>query len=441
MATISSTDAYVGVDHRDEAELYRRVLWRIVPLCIICVFFSHLDRINISFAKTQMQAELGLSDAAYGIAAGVFFVGYVLFEVPSSWGLRKYGAPSWVCRIMVSWGLATAALMFARSEYALYGLRLLIGIMEAGFAPALLFYLTCWFPRRHLARVNGLFFLSLPLAGALGGPVSGLILEFMDGTLGLAGWHWLFLITGLPCCVVGLFVLRYFDRSIDHAKWLTADEKTLLKNNIEHDNKTTKPGYSSIWRVLWTREVLLLSAIYFMVKMASYGLNFWMPNLIAKSGIDSQLLVGMLTALPYIAACIAMIVITRRADASGNRRGPLIGCVLSASLGYVIACVCFDIPAAMLVGLILATIGAFVAVPLFCTIPQTVFSGLGLATAFAAINSIAQISGLVSPVIVGFVNDLTGTNHLGMLVTAPAGVLCAILIILFVPKTTKPAHT
>lgn len=434
MTILGNTAIYPRVD--EETALYRKIMWRIVPLCIVCVFFSHLDRINISFAKNQMQAELGLSDAAYGIAAGVFFVGYVLFEVPSSLGLRRYGAPSWVCRIMVSWGLATAALMFARSEYALYGLRFLIGVMEAGFAPALLFYLTCWFPRRHLAKVNGLFFLSLPLAGALGGPVSGLVLAYMDGWLGLQGWHWLFLVTGLPCCLVGLLVIRHFDRTIDEARWLTADQKRVLKNNLEQDSRETKPGYSSIWRVLFTPEVAALAAIYFTVKMASYGMNFWMPNLIAKSGIDGQLTIGLLTALPYVAACIAMVVITRRADASGNRRGALIGCVLMASLGYVIACGFYEVPVAMLIGLTLATIGSFVAVPLFCTIPQTVFSGIGLATAFAAINSIAQLSGLVSPVLVGWVNDITGTHHLGLLISAPAGIVAAALILRFVPKKT-----
>ncbi|MCP1632907.1 MFS transporter [Kerstersia gyiorum] len=412
-------------------------MWRILPLSIICVFFSHLDRINISFAKNQMQAELGLSDAAYGIAAGVFFVGYVLFEVPSSIGLRKYGAPNWVCRIMVSWGLATSALMFANSEYLLYVLRFLIGVMEAGFAPALLFYLAAWFPRRHLAKVNGLFFLSLPLAGALGGPVSGLILEFMDGTLGLQGWHWLFLITGLPCCLVGLTVLKYFDKDIDQAKWLSAAEKHLLKHNLEQDNKDRKPGYSSIWKVLFTREVVILATIYFTVKMASYGLNFWMPNLIAKSGIESDLIVGILTMLPYAAACIAMVLITRRTDATGNQRGALIACVLMSSIGYLIAISFFNSVPLMLAGLILATIGSFVAVPLFCTIPQTVFSGLGLATGFAAINSVAQLSGLVSPVLVGWINDITRTSHMGMLIAAPAGFICVGLILAFVPSNKR----
>ena len=203
-STLGATRVASAPAQLDELLLYRRVAWRIMPLAIICFLFSYFDRINISFAKTQMQAELGLSDAAYGLAASMFFIGYVLFEVPSSWGLKKYGAPAWICRIMVSWGLATAALVFAYTQYTLYFLRFLIGVMEAGFGPAILFYLACWFPKKYLARVNGLWFLAVPLAGAVGGPAAGVLLGTMDGVLGLAGWHWLFLMSGLPCVVLGL---------------------------------------------------------------------------------------------------------------------------------------------------------------------------------------------------------------------------------------------
>lgn len=227
----------------NELLLYRRVAWRIMPLAIICFLFSYFDRINISFAKTQMQHELGLTDAAYGLAASMFFIGYVLFEVPSSLGLKRYGAPAWICRIMVSWGLATAAMMFAYTQYTLYFLRFLIGVMEAGFGPAILFYLACWFPKKHLAKMNGLWFLSVPLAGALGGPAAGILLGTMDGVLGLAGWHWLFLMSGLPCVVLGVLVLWKLDRDIESAKWLTRGRKTCLPPIW----RMTKPGRSRYW--------------------------------------------------------------------------------------------------------------------------------------------------------------------------------------------------
>lgn len=387
--------------HINELLLYRRVAWRIMPLAIICFLFSYFDRINISFAKTQMQQELGLSDAAYGLAASMFFVGYVLFEVPSSLGLKRYGAPAWICRIMVSWGLATAALVFAYTQYTLYFLRFLIGVMEAGFGPAILFYLACWFPRKHLAKMNGLWFLAVPLAGAVGGPAAGFLLGTMDGVLGLAGWHWLFLMSGLPCVLLGLLVLWKLDRDIEAAKWLSREEKDLLAENLAQDKRTAKPILGSIWRVLLTREVAIMAFIYYVVKTASYGLNFWMPHLIKSSGVQDMLWVGVLSALPYAVACIGMVLLTRHSDRTGERKRYLVYCLLAAAVGYLLACLFSDSPFAMMTALVLATAGTFIAIPIFWTIPQSTFSGLAIATGTAAINSVGQLSGIVAPVMVG----------------------------------------
>ncbi|WP_280311656.1 MULTISPECIES: MFS transporter [unclassified Pseudomonas] len=347
--------------HINELLLYRRVAWRIMPLAIICFLFSYFDRINISFAKAQMQQELGLTDAAYGLAASMFFVGYVLFEVPSSLGLKRYGAPAWICRIMVSWGLATAALVFAYTQYTLYFLRFLIGVMEAGFGPAILFYLACWFPRKHLAEMNGLWFLAVPLAGAVGGPAAGVLLGTMDGVLGLAGWHWLFLMSGLPCVVLGLLVLWKLDRDIEAAKWLSREEKDLLAENLAQDKRAAKPVLGSIWRVLLTREVAIMAFIYYVIKTASYGLNFWMPHLIKSSGVQDMLWVGVLSALPYAVACIGMVLLTRRSDRTGERKRYLVYCLLAAAVGYLLACLYSDSSLAMMAALVLATAGTFIA--------------------------------------------------------------------------------
>ncbi len=403
----------------NELLLYRRVAWRIMPLAIICFLFSYFDRINISFAKVQMQQELGLSDAAYGLAASMFFFGYVLFEVPSSLGLKRYGAPAWICRIMISWGLATAALVFAYTQYTLYFLRFLIGVMEAGFGPAILFYLACWFPKKHLAKMNGLWFLSVPLAGALGGPAAGFLLGTMDGVLGLAGWHWLFLMSGLPCVVLGVLVLWKLDRDIESAKWLSRGEKDLLAANLEHDRVNRKPVHASLWRVLLTREVAIMALIYFVIKTASYGLNFWMPSLIKSSGVQSVFWVGMLSSLPYIVACVGMIWLTRLSDRTGERKKYLVMCLLGAAVGYLLACLFSNSPWAMMSALILATSGTFIAIPLFWTIPQSTFSGLAVASGTAAINSIGQLSGMVAPVMVGKINDVSGTSYMGMLSIVP----------------------
>lgn len=422
--------------HINELLLYRRVAWRIMPLAIICFLFSYFDRINISFAKTQMQQELGLSDAAYGLAASMFFVGYVLFEVPSSLGLKRYGAPAWICRIMVSWGLATAALVFAYTQYTLYFLRFLIGVMEAGFGPAILFYLACWFPRKHLAKMNGLWFLAVPLAGAVGGPAAGFLLGTMDGVLGLAGWHWLFLMSGLPCVLLGLLVLWKLDRDIEAAKWLSREEKDLLAENLAQDKRAAKPILGSIWRVLLTREVAIMAFIYYVVKTASYGLNFWMPHLIKSSGVQDMLWVGVLSALPYAVACIGMVLLTRHSDRTGERKRYLVYCLLAAAVGYLLACLFSDSPFAMMTALVLATAGTFIAIPIFWTIPQSTFSGLAIATGTAAINSVGQLSGIVAPVMVGKINDLTDSTYMGMLSIVPL-ILVACLVVMRCVRNPK----
>jgi len=423
--------------HINELLLYRRVAWRIMPLAIICFLFSYFDRINISFAKAQMQQELGLSDAAYGLAASMFFVGYVLFEVPSSLGLKRYGAPAWICRIMVSWGLATAALVFAYTQYTLYFLRFLIGVMEAGFGPAILFYLACWFPRKHLAKMNGLWFLAVPLAGAVGGPAAGVLLGTMDGVLGLAGWHWLFLMSGLPCVLLGLLVLWKLDRDIEAAKWLSREEKDLLVENLAQDKRAAKPVLGSIWRVLLTREVAIMAFIYYVIKTASYGLNFWMPHLIKSSGVQDMLWVGVLSALPYAVACIGMVLLTRLSDRTGERKRYLVYCLLAAAVGYLLACLYSDSSLAMMAALVLATAGTFIAIPIFWTIPQSTFSGLAIATGTAAINSVGQLSGIVAPVMVGKINDLTGSNSMGMLSIAPLILIACLVVMRYVrnPRT------
>lgn len=437
--TTSTTTLYVSgtAAPLNELLLYRRVAWRIMPLAIICFLFSYFDRINISFAKTQMQAELGLSDAAYGLAASMFFIGYVLFEVPSSWGLKKYGAPAWICRIMISWGLATAALVFAYTQYTLYFLRFLIGVMEAGFGPAILFYLACWFPKRYLARMNGLWFLAVPLAGALGGPVAGFILGKMDGVLGLAGWHWLFLMSGLPCILLGLAVLWKLDKDITSAKWLSREEKAYLHDSLEQDRKHDDPKRGSIWKVLLTWEVAVFALIYFVIKSASYGLNFWMPNLIQKAGVSDLFTVGLLSSSPYIIACIGMVIVTRLSDRTGERKRYLVWCMVASAIGYLLACLVGDNSIALMLALILATAGTFIAIPVFWTIPQSTFSGLGIATGTAAINSLGQLSGIISPAMVGFINQVSGTNYMGMLSIAPMIVLCVVLIVLFVKSPVR----
>ena len=309
--------------------------------------------------------------------------------------------------------------------------------MEAGFGPAILFYLACWFPRKHLAKMNGLWFLAVPLAGAVGGPAAGFLLGTMDGVLGLAGWHWLFLMSGLPCVLLGLLVLWKLDRDIEAAKWLSREEKDLLAENLAQDKRAAKPILGSIWRVLLTREVAIMAFIYYVIKTASYGLNFWMPHLIKSSGVQDMLWVGVLSALPYAVACMGMVLLTRRSDRTGERKRYLVYCLLAAAIGYLLACLYADSSLAMMAALVLATAGTFIAIPIFWTIPQSTFSGLAIATGTAAINSVGQLSGIVAPVMVGKINDLTGSNSMGMLSIAPLILIACLVVMRYVrnPRT------
>jgi MFS family permease len=272
----------------------------------------------------------------------------------------------------------------------------------------------------------------------LGAPVSGFILEYMSGFLGLAGWHWLFVLSGLPCCALGIVVLFKLDRDIQSARWLNDAEKELLQRNLDNDKKESRPIQTTLLKVLLTREVAILSVIYFMIKLTGYGLNFWMPHLIGSAGIKSQLAVGLLTALPYFVAAIGMIWITRKSDASGERKKYLWQCMLVGGIGYFAALYFNDSYVLLTAFLVLATAGVFIAIPIFWTIPQQAFSGLAIAGGIAAINTVGQLSGMVAPLLVGYLNDLTGNTYMGMLALAPFCLICVGVILWGVPDDSRP---
>ena len=311
-----------------EQQVISKIAWRLMPLIIICYFFAFFDRVNISFAKAALQADLNLSNTAYGFGASLFVVGYVLLEVPSNMLLYRFGARRWIARIMISWGLATAAMIFVRSEWEFYGLRFLIGAMEAGFAPGILFYLTLWFPKSHRGRMTSVFFLATAFSGIIGAPISGLILNYMNNVHGLAGWQWLFLAGGLPCVALGLVVLFRFDDSIENAKWLSSQERRLI--SVQLDRQNDEIGERSAWRSLLMPGVLLLGLIYFLIQVASYGLNFWAPDLIRTAGAGNTTIIGFLTAVPYICGAICMLVVGRLSDASGERPKFVAGLIAAA---------------------------------------------------------------------------------------------------------------
>ncbi len=383
----------------------RKVAWRIMPLIMICYLFAFFDRINISFAKFALQSDLGLSDTAYGFGAGLFVVGYVLFEVPSNLMLYKVGARRWIARIMVSWGIATALMMFVQTEWQFYALRFVIGAMEAGFAPGVLFYLTLWFPVAYRGRITSTLFLASAFAGSrFGAPVAGLVLAHLDGALGMAGWHWLFLVGGLPCIVLGFLVFIVLKDRIQDAGWLTPAEQTLLSSRIADQNRHI--GNHSLLGALKTPGFLTLGLVYFLIQIASYGLNFWAPHLIRAAGTDNPTIIGLLTAVPYLCGAIAMLLVGKLSDATGERRKFVAGLIALSAVGFFAAGAFDKSTTLLVVALGVMGTGVVASIPAFWALPPKLLTGAGAAGGIALINTLGQLGGIVSPVMVGRVKDL-----------------------------------
>ena len=424
----------VDIDHDG---LIRKVAWRLMPLIMVCYLFAFFDRINISFAKFQLQGALNLSDTAYGLGASLFVIGYVIFEVPSNLLLYRVGARRWIARIMISWGLATSAMVFVSNEWQFYALRFLVGAMEAGFAPGVLYYLTLWFPESFRGRVTSLLFLASAMSGLVGAPISGLILGHLNGVAGQPGWHWLFLIGGLPCLPLGWLVLRRFRDRVEDADWLSLAERRYLATQVREPGTHAKGG--SLWGAIRTPGFLMLGLIYFLIQVGSYGLNFWAPHLIRSSGITDSTTIGLLTAVPYVFGAIAMVLVGRVSDASGERRRYVAGLLVAAALGFFAAGL-FDRQTGLLIAA-LAVMGAGVvaSIPAFWALPPRLLTGAGAAGGIALINTLGQLGGIVSPVMVGRIKDASGSTTPALYAIGVASVVCAVLVMKALPAAAMKA--
>jgi MFS family permease len=413
-----------------------KVAWRLMPVIMICYMFAFFDRIIISFAKFQLQADLSLNDTAYGIGAGLFSLGYVLFEVPSNLFLYRVGARRWIARIIITWGLFTALTVFIRTDWQFYGLRFMVGAAEAGLAPGILYYMTLWFPSAYRGRVTSFMFLASACSGIIGGPVSGLILGGLDGVLGLRGWHWLFLAGGIPCVFLGVLVLRRLDDRIRDARWLGEREKAVLEQAIAQEHKAIEGGHS-LFGAVKTPGFLMLGLIYFLIQVASYGLNFWVPQLIRTAGITDPKLIGAAAAIPYVCGAVTMLVLGRAADATGERRKFVVGCLLTATTGLILSGI-FDLNSWALMGSIaLMGAGIIASIPAFWALPPKLVTGAGAAGGMALINTLGQLGGLVSPIMVGSIRDLSGSTTPALYTIAALCVLAAALIMFALPERLR----
>ncbi|MER7080193.1 D-galactonate transporter [Saccharopolyspora kobensis] len=392
--------------------LYRRVSWRILPLLILCYTFAYLDRVNIGFAKLHMQADVGISEAVYGLAAGIFFLGYVIFEVPSNLLLAKIGTRKTIFRIMVLWGLTSAAMMFVSDAMTFYVLRFLLGVFEAGFAPGIIFYLTYWFPPARMAAAMGLLMLPGPIGSMLGGPVSSWLITNFEGVAGLHGWQWMFLLEGLPCVALGLVVWKTLADTPEQAKWLSADERELLRRDLAVDGHE---GQHSFRQVLRDPRVYLLAVGYFCLISGLYAVSFWLPTILRENGLTDTVTIGLYSALPYAFAIVLMIVLGRRSDRTGERRlHSSVTALISAAALAVAAFTASDF-AVSLIAIVVATACMWGSYTVFWSMPSAYLKGTAAAGGIALINSIGLLGGFVSPTLIGFVKDATGSTVIGLL--------------------------
>jgi MFS family permease len=415
-----------------EDELYRKVARRIVPILFICYIAAYLDRVNVGFAKLQMQSDVPqISDAVYGLGAGIFFLGYFIFEVPSNILMEKVGARFWIARIMVSWGIVSCLMIFVNSEWMFYGLRLLLGFAEAGFFPGVILYLTYWFPSRRRGEMTALFMLAVALTGVIGAPLSGWILHQFSGSTGLRGWQMLFLLEGIPSIALGITVPWLLADGVRSAQWLSEAERRLLEQNLQaeeaHKIHLALPG------IFFDPRLILFAAIYFCSVMGLYGTGFWIPQLIKNTGVTDPLYVGLLAAIPYSFGAIAMVVLGRSSDRSGERRLLFALASFLGAAGIVISNLFRQNTLIAMVGLTIATLGILATLPLFWPMPTAMLAGSSAAAGIAWINSLGNLAGFFGPSIVGWFADVTKRSDYGLYVVAAALVLGAILVLSFVP--------
>ncbi|MDA3627543.1 MFS transporter [Saccharopolyspora sp. WRP15-2] len=392
--------------------LYRRVSWRILPLLILCYTFAYLDRVNIGFAKLHMQSDVGISDAVYGLAAGIFFLGYVIFEVPSNLLLAKIGTRKTIFRIMVLWGLTSAAMMFVSDATSFYVLRFLLGVFEAGFAPGIIFYLTYWFPPARMAAAMGLLMLPGPIGSMLGGPISSWLITNFEGVAGLHGWQWMFLLEGLPCVVLGFIVWKTLADTPEQAKWLSAAEKDQLRRDIAVDQDK---GQHSFRQVLRDPKVYLLAVGYFCLISGLYAVSFWLPTILKENGLTDTVTIGLYSAVPYAFAIVLMIVLGRRSDRTGERRLHSAVTALLSAVALAVAAFTASNFAVSLIAIVIATACMWASYTVFWAMPSQYLKGTAAAGGIALINSIGLLGGFVSPTLIGFVKDATGSTVVGLL--------------------------
>lgn len=387
----------------DEDDVYRRIAWRLLPLLMSAWLFAYIDRVNVGFAKLQMAADLSFSDSVYGFGAGIFFLGYFIFEVPSNLILHRVGARRWIGRIMITWSIVAALTAFVRTPWEFYGMRLLLGLAEAGFIPGAVYYLSQWFPSSRRGRVFGIFYLALAGSGLIGGPLSGAVLAWMSGWLGLAGWKWLLLVEALPSLLIGVLIVLLLPERPRGAAWLSEAEQRHVADVLARDQaeQVGMPA-AALWRspLIW-----LLVLIYFLLNYAAYGLSFWLPTLVQGLGVSGPLSIGLLSSLPSLCSMVCMVIFGRSADRHGERRWHLTAMFLIGAVGFVVSVLAGGDVVVGMAGLCMAAICTQAFPSLFWAVPTRMLSGVAAAAGLAMINAVGNLSGFFGPYAVGLLRE------------------------------------
>ena len=405
--------------HTDVSGAVAKARRRLIPFLFLLYIVAYLDRINVGFAALQMNQALGFSDTVYGFGAGIFFLGYVLFEIPSNVILARVGARLWIARIMISWGLVSSAMMFVRSAQGFYTLRFVLGVAEAGFFPGIIFYLMRWFPARERARTIAAFMTATLIAGVVGGPISGTLLS-LHGAGGLAGWQWLFLLEGVPSIVLGFVALKVLAERPEDAAWLTARERDALAACLREEAGAVRHETTS--GALTNRRTWLLAIVYFTIPVTLYGIGFFLPRMLKTASGASDFVVGLLSAVPYAAGAIAMVIVGRHSDRTGERRWHVLIPALVSAAGLALSSMSTGLTWSV-VTLSIALLGLASMFGPFWALATSTMGGVGAAASIALVNSVGNTGGFVGPYLLGAINDATHSFALGLL--AIAGMLAA----------------
>ncbi len=421
-----------------EQRTMRKVYWRILPFTGLLYLICYIDRVNVGFAALTMRGDLGLSQASFGLGAGTaFFIGYFVLEVPSNIILDKVGARLWIARIMISWGIVSACTAFVVGPYSFYLVRFLLGVAEAGFFPGMVLFFTYWFPTVHRGRIIAGFMTAIPISIAIGAPVSTTLLE-LNGFLGLAGWKWMYLCEAAPAIVLGVFVLFFLTDRPEQANWLAPDEKAWLAGELARERRAVEAVRTySLWQSLFNPRVLALSAIYFGVAAASVGLVMFLAQIVKELGL-SNLMTGYAASLPYVVGTLGMVVCGYITDRTRERRWNCFFTCLIAVVGLVIAGLTLGTWWS-LAGLSIATIGFYGMKPAFWPMPSLFLTGTAAAAGIAWINAVGNLAGTVTPFVVGWIKDATGSFAGGLFALAGFALMSALVTLFALPSDRKVA--